>query len=119
MATRLSRSLSQVNRRVLAGLASRAIPRVTNTSARAGCLAHCNTWSLAPSACRIRQVNIARYSHTDSGSSINPNASIPDVTAYKGSSVTEKHWMNQDPSIGTTLLVTGCYLANQLSGHLD
>ncbi|KAJ5987434.1 hypothetical protein N7451_011799 [Penicillium sp. IBT 35674x] len=96
MAARLSRSLSQVNRRVFAGLSFRAIPRIANTRARAGLLAHRNIRSLAPWTCRVTQANIARYSHTDSGSPTNPYASIPDATAYKGSSITEKHWMSTD-----------------------
>ncbi|KAJ6012434.1 hypothetical protein N7522_002789 [Penicillium canescens] len=82
MTARLSRSLPQVNRRVFAGLPFRAVPRVANASARAGLVAHRITWKLAP----WTQANIARYSHTDSGSSAKPNASIFDVTPYRGSS---------------------------------
>ncbi|OQE25659.1 hypothetical protein PENFLA_c008G10272 [Penicillium flavigenum] len=104
MAARLSRSLPQVNRRVFTGLSSRTISRVANASARAGLVAHRNTWNLAPWTCRVTQANIARYSHTDSDSSVKPNASIANATSYKGSSITEKHWMSQDFPVVDTLI---------------
>ncbi|KAJ6150085.1 hypothetical protein N7471_001284 [Penicillium samsonianum] len=96
MAARLSRSLPQVNRHVFTRLSSRAIPRVANLSARAGLVAHRNTRNVAPWTCRVKQANIARFSHTDSGSSVEPEVGILDATGYKGSSVTEKHWMDHE-----------------------
>ncbi|KAJ5904425.1 hypothetical protein N7504_006808 [Penicillium tannophilum] len=104
MAARVSQSLSQVNRRVFAGLSFRAIPRIVNASARAGLLAHRNTRSQAPWTCRVTQANIARYSHTDSASSTDPYASIPDATAYKGSSITERHWVSRDVAVVDALI---------------
>ncbi|KAJ5664381.1 hypothetical protein N7507_005112 [Penicillium longicatenatum] len=104
MATRLSRNLSRVNRRFWAGLSSSPLPRVANASARAGLMAHRNTWNLTPQTSRVAQANFARYAHTGSGSSANSNASIPDATDYKGSSLTGKHWMSQDLSIVDALI---------------
>lgn len=106
MATRLSRSLPQVNRRVFARLSSRTTPRVANTSARAGLVTRRNARNLAPWACRVTQANIARYSHTDSGESASPNASISNAADYRGSTITEKHWMSQDIVVGMVPLVT-------------
>lgn len=119
MAARVSRSLSQVNRHVFAGPSFRAIPRIANTSARAGLLAHRNARSQAPWTCCVTQANVARYSHTDSASSSHPYASIPDATAYKGSSITEKHWMSRDMAVGTVLLVIALPFANEISGRFD
>ncbi|KAF9248104.1 hypothetical protein DTO027I6_6338 [Penicillium roqueforti] len=104
MATRLSRSLPQVNRRVFARLSSRTTPRVANTSARAGLVTRRNARNLAPWACRVTQANIARYSHTDSGESASPNASISNAADYRGSTITEKHWMSQDIVVVDTLI---------------
>ena len=119
MATRLSRSLPQVNRHVFARLSSRAIPRLANTSARAGLVAYRNTRNLAPRACHVTQANIARYSHTDSSESASPNGSILNVVDYRGSSITEKHWMSQDTVIGTVLVTASLPLLTKISGHLD
>lgn len=105
MAARLSRSLPQVNRHVFTRLSSRAIPRVANLSARAGLVAHRNTRNVAPWTCRVKQANIARFSHSDSGSSVEPEVGILDATGYKGSSVTEKHWMDHEVGAGAILLV--------------
>ncbi|KAJ5508996.1 hypothetical protein N7527_011139 [Penicillium freii] len=106
MAARISQSLPQVNRRVFAGLSSRAIPRVASASARTGLVAHRNTrnLALAPWFSRITQANIARYLHTDSDSPVKPNASILDVTTYEGSSITKKHWMSQDSPVVDALI---------------
>lgn len=119
MAARVSQSLSQVNRQVFAGLSFRAIPRIVNASARAGLLAHRNTRSQAPWTCRVTQANIARYSHTDSASSTDPYASIPDATAYKGSSITERHWVSRDVAVGTVLRIIAPHFANEVSGRFD
>ncbi|OQD87876.1 hypothetical protein PENSOL_c076G06421 [Penicillium solitum] len=104
MAARISRSLPQVNRRVFAGLSSRAIPRVTNASARTGLVAHRSTRNLAPWSSRVTQTKIARYLHTDSDSPVNPNASIVDVTTYEGSTLTKKHWGSQDSPVVDALI---------------
>ncbi|KAJ5617375.1 hypothetical protein N7537_002489 [Penicillium hordei] len=103
MAARISRSLPQVNRRVFAGLSSHAIPRIANTSARTGLVAHRNTRNLTPRS-GATLAKISRYLHTDSDSSVKPNASILDVTTYEGSSITQKHWMNQDSPVVDALI---------------
>ncbi|KAJ5977577.1 hypothetical protein N7501_000919 [Penicillium viridicatum] len=106
MAARISRSLPQVNRRVFAGLTSRAIPHVASASARTGLVAHRNTrnLALAPWSSRVTQAKIARYLHTDSDSPVKPNASILDVTTYEGSGITKKHWMSQDSPVVDALI---------------
>ncbi|KAJ5498551.1 hypothetical protein N7453_007602 [Penicillium expansum] len=102
MAARLSRSLAQANCRVFTGLCSRATPRIAHVGARAGLLAHRNTWNLAPRNCRVKQANTARYLHTDFDPSAKQNASILNATTYKGSSITEKHWMGQELAVVDT-----------------
>ena len=86
MAARLSRTLLQANRRLFAGSSFGA----TRRSVPRG----------APWTSRVIRANVARYSHTDSGSPGTINASVLDATAFKGTSDTEKHWANQDLAIG-------------------
>ncbi|CAI7659158.1 unnamed protein product [Penicillium glandicola] len=104
MAARISRSLPQVNRYAFTRLSPRAIPRVASLNARAGLVAHRNTRTVAPWTCRVKQTNIARFSHTDSSSSAQPEVGILDATGYKGSIVTEKHWTNQDVGVVDALI---------------
>ncbi|CAG8938062.1 unnamed protein product [Penicillium salamii] len=98
MATRLSRSLPKVNRHAFARLSSRASPLAN--PGRVG-LAHRNAWNLAPRT-RVMQAT-TRYAHTDAGAA-KPGTAILDATTYNGSTVTEKHWKNQDLPVVDALI---------------
>jgi hypothetical protein len=105
MASRLTRGLTQVNRHVSTRLSARAVPRLATVSARAGLLAHRNTRNVAPWTCRVKQANPTRYAHTESASPGGQEVGILDATGYKGSTITEKHWVEQDVGVGTKSLV--------------
>ncbi|KAL4878062.1 hypothetical protein BJY04DRAFT_229964 [Aspergillus karnatakaensis] len=75
MAARLCQGLRQVNRRLLAG------PILQTT-----------TRNVVP---RVRQVNVARWSHSES--------MIIDLTDYKGKVNTQSHWENQELPVIDTL----------------
>lgn len=105
MAARLSRGLLQANCRRIGGLSLRATPRVAIASAstNAGFLTRRNVRNTAPWTSRVPQVNFARYAHTDSGPSEEPQAAIPSVVEVKGNPVTEKHWTSQELPTGRAL----------------
>ncbi|KAJ5753996.1 uncharacterized protein N7511_008149 [Penicillium nucicola] len=103
MAARFSRSLPQVNRQIFAKLSPRTITRVARANPHAGLVAY-RTGNFARGICRVKQVNIARYAHTDSGSSANATSPSHEPINYKGSSLTEKHWMRQDFTLVDALI---------------
>lgn len=53
-----------------------------------------------------------RSAHTDAGAA-KPGTAILDATTYNGSTVTEKHWKNQDLPVGMVSSLRHCHISNK------